>query len=114
MGGRGAVASGIGASGAWARTGRLTGAVSGAIERPGEEDGEVIFATPYANARQLIAWVLGLSEHARIIGPTELADELRERIELLVERHTGEPQIAPVAPGVSGADSDGSAAGTES
>ncbi|HKO26334.1 MAG TPA: WYL domain-containing protein [Solirubrobacteraceae bacterium] len=82
--------------------------------RPGEEDGDVIFATPYANARQLIAWVLGLGEHARIIGPPELADELRERIDLLVERHTGDPQIAPVASGVTAADSDGSGAGAES
>jgi proteasome accessory factor BC len=82
--------------------------------RPGEDDGDLIFATPYANARQLIAWVLGLGEHARIIGPPELADELRERIELLVERHSGEPQIAPAASGVSGADSDGSGPGAES
>ena len=27
------------------------------------------FTTRYANARQLIAWVLGLGEHARILGP---------------------------------------------
>ena len=57
-------------------------------------DGDRVFVTPYANARQLIAWVLGLGEHARIIGPPELVDELRERVELLIERHTGEPQIA--------------------
>ncbi|HJS93034.1 MAG TPA: WYL domain-containing protein [Solirubrobacteraceae bacterium] len=82
--------------------------------RPGEGDGDLIFATPYANARQLIAWVLGLGEHARIIGPPELADELRERIDLLVERHTGEPQIAPVASGMPAADSDGSGTRTES
>ncbi|MGN6867853.1 MAG: helix-turn-helix transcriptional regulator [Solirubrobacteraceae bacterium] len=82
--------------------------------RPGEEDGDLIFATPYANARQLIAWVLGLGEHARIAGPPELADELRERIDLLVERHTGEPQIAPVASGAGVADSDGSGAGADS
>ena len=50
-----------------------------------------MFATSYANARQLIAWVLGLGEHARILGPPELADELRERVELLIERHSGEP-----------------------
>ena len=67
--------------------------------RPGEADGDRVFLTPYANARQLIAWVLGLGEHARILGPPELADELRERVELLVERHAGEPQIAPVASG---------------
>ncbi len=65
--------------------------------RPGDDDGDRIFVTPYANARQLIAWVLGLGEHARVIGPPELADELRERVELLVERHSGEPQIAPAA-----------------
>jgi proteasome accessory factor C len=82
--------------------------------RPGEQDGDLIFATPYANARQLIAWVLGLGEHARIIGPPELADELRERIELLVERHAGEPQIAPPASVAAGADSDGSGLGAES
>ena len=28
-----------------------------------------MFVTPYANARQLIAWVLGLGEHARILEP---------------------------------------------
>jgi predicted DNA-binding transcriptional regulator YafY len=82
--------------------------------RPGEEDGDLIFATPYANARQLIAWVLGLGEHARIIGPPELADELRERIELLVERHAGEPQIAPAASAADGAESDGSGPAADS
>jgi proteasome accessory factor BC len=63
--------------------------------RPAEEDGDRVFVTPYANARQLIAWVLGLGEHARIQGPPELADELRDRLELLIERHSGEMQIAP-------------------
>jgi proteasome accessory factor C len=38
--------------------------------------------------------VLGLGEHARILGPPELVSELRERIGLLVERHTGAPRIA--------------------
>ncbi len=56
--------------------------------------GDRMFITPYANARQLIAWVLGLGEHARILNPPELAAELRVRVELLIERHTGEPQIA--------------------
>src|SRR5436305_579626 len=52
-----------------------------------------VFLTPYANARQLIAWVLGFAEHARIVGPPELAAELRERLELLIERHSGDPQF---------------------
>jgi proteasome accessory factor BC len=62
-----------------------------------DEDGDRVFATSYANARQLIAWVLGLGEHARILGPPELAAELRERLELVIERHTGEPEIAAAA-----------------
>jgi proteasome accessory factor BC len=81
--------------------------------RPGGEDGDLIFVTPYANARQLIAWVLGLGEHARIIGPPELAEELRERVDLLVERHAGEPQIAPAASGAGGAEPDGGGTDTE-
>jgi predicted DNA-binding transcriptional regulator YafY len=59
------------------------------------EDGDIVFTTPYANARQLIAWVLGLGENARIRGPRELVSELGERLELLIERHSGDPQVAP-------------------
>jgi predicted DNA-binding transcriptional regulator YafY len=55
-----------------------------------------LFVTPYANARQLISWVLGLGDHARLLGPTELVDELAERVELLEERHTGEFETAAV------------------
>jgi proteasome accessory factor C len=77
--------------------------------RPGEEDGDLIFVTPYANARQLIAWVLGLGEHARIIGPPELADELRERIDLVAERHAGDPVLAPVSANTDSPDADAGA-----
>jgi proteasome accessory factor BC len=66
----------------------------GEIRPAGDDD--VLFVTPYANARQLIAWVLGLGENARVVGPPELVDELRERVGVLVERHSGEPQIADV------------------
>jgi proteasome accessory factor BC len=62
--------------------------------RPAGEDGDRLFLTAYANARQLIAWVLGLGEHAQILGPGELVAELRERVELVIERHTGEAQVA--------------------
>jgi proteasome accessory factor BC len=68
----------------------------GEVRAAGEE-GDRVFVTPYANARQLIAWVLGLGEHARILGPPELADQLRDRLELLIERHSGEAVIAPVS-----------------
>ena len=70
--------------------------------RPAEDD-DVLFITPYANVRQVIAWVLGLGENARIVGPPELVDELRERVGLLVERHSGDPQVADqVATGAGG------------
>jgi predicted DNA-binding transcriptional regulator YafY len=70
--------------------------------RPAEDE-DVLFVTPYANARQLIAWVLGLGENARIVGPPELVEELRERVGLLVERHSGEPQVADPIPAPAGA-----------
>ncbi len=73
--------------------------------RPAEDD-DVVFITPYANSRQLIAWVLGLGENARIAGPAELVEELRERVGLLVERHSGEPQIADPVPSPAGAKDD--------
>ncbi len=61
--------------------------------RPTDEDGDRVFVTAYANARQLIAWVLGLGEHARILDPPELVEEMRDRVQLLIDRHTGEPEI---------------------
>jgi len=67
--------------------------------RSGGDSGDRILLTPYANPRQLIAWVLGLGENARIEGPPELLEELRERARLLVERHTGAPKLAAAAPG---------------
>jgi proteasome accessory factor BC len=82
-----------------------------------EDPAARLFVTPYANARQLIAWTLGLGDNARIIGPPELVAELRDRVALLVERHTGEPQVAEAAatgagePGSEGrSDADDSAA----
>src|SRR3954449_350880 len=60
-------------------------------------DGGVRFTTSYANARQVVSWVLGLGEHARIDGPPELVDAVRERVARLEERHTTGPQLAPPA-----------------
>jgi predicted DNA-binding transcriptional regulator YafY len=65
--------------------------------RTAEGSDDRIFATSYANARQVIAWVLGLGENARIVGPAELAQELAERVRVLIERHRGEPGIAAAA-----------------
>ena len=59
-----------------------------------EVDDGVIFETDYANARQMVSWVLGLGEHARIEGPPELVEEARERLELVIERHADPPELA--------------------
>jgi proteasome accessory factor BC len=74
------------------------------------DEGDRVFTTAYANSRQLIAWVLGLGEHARILRPPELAEELRGRLELLIDRHSGAPQVsAELSPGP-GAESAAAAA----
>ncbi len=57
---------------------------------PAENGQDSIFVTNYSNARQLIAWVLGLGENAQIVGPPELAEELRSRISMLADRHLGD------------------------
>jgi predicted DNA-binding transcriptional regulator YafY len=83
----------------------ISGRIAWQIERhfgrygvfgPADSDGERdrLFQTPYANARQLIAWVLGLGDHARIVGPPGLLAEMQERVHMLVERHTGDPEVA--------------------
>ena len=61
-------------------------------------EGGVLFTTPYANTRQLVAWVLGLGEHARVEEPAELVAEVRERVEMLARRHEGDLELAPPAP----------------
>ncbi|HEY1522873.1 MAG TPA: WYL domain-containing protein [Solirubrobacteraceae bacterium] len=68
------------------------------------DDGDLVFSTAFANTRQLIAWVLGLGEHARILGPSDLVAELGGRLELLIDRHEGEPQLAPATDVVAAAE----------
>src|SRR3954462_14167539 len=74
------------------------------------DDGGIVFTTPYANTRQLVAWVLGLGEHARVEGPDELVAEVSERLPPPPRRPppgaarpppappTGGPSLAPPVP----------------
>jgi len=58
--------------------------------------GDVVFATPYADLRQIAAWTLRLGENARVLGPDELRRAYAERVDLLYERHDGPaPELAP-------------------
>src|SRR4051812_1724239 len=59
------------------------------------EDGGVVFATEYASPRGLVSWVLGLGEHARILGPAELVEEYEARVARLLEGHSGAFETAP-------------------
>jgi predicted DNA-binding transcriptional regulator YafY len=83
--------------------GRIAWQIERQFERHGEfrapqagegESDDRVFVTEYADARQLVAWVLGLGEHARLLGPPELAAELEERLERLHENHADGPELA--------------------
>ena len=65
--------------------------------RDADGDGR-LFVTGYASPRQLIAWALGLGENARVLEPEELVEEYRERVALIVERHSTGPELAAAAP----------------
>ena len=66
--------------------------------RPAGDGEDRMFMTPYANARQLIAWTSGSAPTRGSTGPPELVAELRERVGRLLDRHSGEPQIAEALP----------------
>ncbi|MET0601427.1 MAG: WYL domain-containing protein, partial [Baekduia sp.] len=78
------------------------------------DDGGHVFRTPYAIARLVLAWAIGYEQHARVLGPPELAEELHRRLDRVVELHRGEPNAAaaqgraPVPPALARtADGDG-------
>jgi predicted DNA-binding transcriptional regulator YafY len=58
-----------------------------------EGSGDRIFLTAYAAPRMLVSWVLGLGEHARLLGPPELVEELARRLELVEQRHCESPLV---------------------
>jgi predicted DNA-binding transcriptional regulator YafY len=53
-----------------------------------------IYETEYASSRQLISWVLGWRENAKLLEPRDLAQEAAERLELLRKRHSGRFTVA--------------------
>ena len=71
------------------------GTITPAAEVDDAPDDGIVFETEYAVSRQLVSWVLGLGERARILGPPELAEEASERVRLIVERHAEPLEPAP-------------------
>jgi proteasome accessory factor C len=81
---------------------RIAWQVERQVGRFGEvapRDGGVLFTTPYSSARQLVSWVLGLAEHARVEAPAELVEAVRARVARLTELHEREPELAAPAAG---------------
>jgi predicted DNA-binding transcriptional regulator YafY len=75
------------------------------------EEGDRAFLTSYSNPRGIVSWVLGLGNHARLLGPEELAYEMQRRLELLEERHGETPPRKPRRSGSAAAEAAVSAAG---
>jgi proteasome accessory factor C len=70
----------------------------GRLRKASKQDGVrgrgAIYETEYASERQLISWVLGWRENAKLLEPEDLAREAAERLELLRKRHSGEFAVA--------------------
>jgi predicted DNA-binding transcriptional regulator YafY len=47
-----------------------------------------VFETDFASSRQLVAWLLGRRQNAKVLDPPELAEEMEERLTLLRARHS--------------------------
>src|SRR4051795_7477686 len=62
----------------------------------GSED--VVFVTEYASVRMLVSWVLRLGEHARIVAPESVANDLDERAARLEQLHAHPLERAGPAP----------------
>jgi predicted DNA-binding transcriptional regulator YafY len=66
----------------------------------GHSKGDRLLSTSYSSVRMIVSWVLGLGEHARLLGPPELLEELVRRLALLEERHSEELELADSAPAI--------------
>jgi proteasome accessory factor C len=71
-------------------------------------DGGVVLETEYSDPRALVSWVLGLGEHARIVGPPEIEHEASERLARVIEMHRDQFETAPPAKRSKGAGEGGS------
>jgi proteasome accessory factor BC len=70
------------------------GEIREASEEEASSPGDVVFETSYASERQLVSWVLGWRDNARVLGPSELAEEAERRRKSIRERHDGAFQTA--------------------
>src|SRR3954452_24699572 len=62
-----------------------------------DADGGVVLETDYSDPRALVSWVLGLGEHARVIGPPELEHEAADRLARVIDVHRDQLEVAAPA-----------------
>ena len=67
-------------------------------DREGHAPGDRLLRTSYSNVRMIASWVLGLGEHARLLGPSELVEELAHRLAVLQDLHSEAPELAESVP----------------
>jgi proteasome accessory factor C len=79
-------------------------------EGRGWSDGDKLLSTSYSNARMLVSWILGLGEHARLLGPPELVEALERRLATVEELHSETLELAAVVPPVEESSSAASSA----
>jgi proteasome accessory factor C len=72
---------------------------------------ENVFHTAYSVPRLVISWALGLREHASVVGPPQLVEEARERIDQIIERHRGEPPALTPVPAREAPEGEGNGRG---
>ncbi len=79
----------------------------------GQHPGDRLLRTSYSNPRMIVSWVLGLGEHARLLGPCELVEEYGRRLALLEELHCETLELAERVPIVEETSSGGSSAAAD-
>jgi proteasome accessory factor C len=62
------------------------------------DDGDIVYETPYADARPLLGWILGLADDAELLEPHDLRARLRAQLERLATLLDAAPPERP-APG---------------
>jgi predicted DNA-binding transcriptional regulator YafY len=70
------------------------GTITPAADAEDAPDDGVIFETEFGEERQLVSWVLGLGDRARILDPPELTERASECVQTLVERHSAPLETA--------------------
>jgi proteasome accessory factor BC len=81
------------------------GEILTAAEDRGLRGGDRLLRTSYSDARMIVSWVLGLGEHAQLLAPPELVEELARRVALIKETHREPVELAESIPKVEEADS---------